>query len=123
MPSARHLLWQARLILACFAFTLGVGVAAPFLQPTVVGELICTTGGEIQLIADDGLDSPGPGSHELHCPLCLPVCAGPPPSLGFPPAAQPLAHALQPMVSAHIAALTRAPLPARGPPSSPALNE
>jgi len=51
----------------------------------------------------------------MDCPLCGS------PGLSFPPVVvlpvvSPLAHGLRPLVVAHLASLTAAPLPARGPP-------
>ena len=55
--------------------------------------------------------------HTLDCPLCVHFgSAAPPPAPIRLPQAQPLADALRPVPTAHIAARTAAPLPARGPP-------
>jgi hypothetical protein len=54
----------------------------------------------------------------MDCPLCATSSAPPPPVLRLSAEpAQPLAHVLQSIPAAHIAALTAAPLPARGPPA------
>jgi len=49
--------------------------------------------------------------------MCLAATLPPAPYRAPCAAPQPLAHALQPSVAAHIAALVGAPLPPRGPPS------
>ena len=115
MQSLRSRSWLARLFLAWFALTLGAAVASPLVHPQSF-ELICTASGDIRMVAlDDG--SPM-GHHQLDCPMCL-SAGTPPPAAAQPPAARQLAlaHALRPLQAAHIASVTRAPLPARGPPA------
>ena len=66
--------------------------------------------------ADDG--GTASSTHTLDCPLCA-ATGSPPPQVRL--AVEPphdLAHALRPAVAATLASLTRAPLPARGPPSA-----
>ncbi len=113
LRNARHL---ARLALAWFLLAIGVAVAAPMVQPKSM-ELVCTGAGVMKLIVKSADGGETVSSHTLDCPQCL--------ALGTPPPAQPrvsepppaLAHALRPTVAATLAALTRAPLPARGPPA------
>ena len=116
MQALRRLRALAGFLLAWFALSVGVATAAPFVQPHSL-QLICSTGGDVHLIvlADDGAqEQRGPA---LDCPLCLHLGTAPPPAPpGVPAPPQPLAHALQPVAAAHIAARTAAPLPARGPP-------
>jgi hypothetical protein len=59
-------------------------------------------------------------SHAVECPMCLPLQA-PPPMVMLDAAPPPVAlsHVLRPVAAARIAALTGAPLPARGPPPLP----
>jgi hypothetical protein len=54
----------------------------------------------------------------MHCPLC--AAGGAPASvlLNMPQPLHPLSHVLQSISAAHIAALTAAPPPARGPPKT-----
>ena len=105
-------------VLAWFMASLGVAIAAPIVHPQPI-QLICSSTGTIMLVmqSDDGTMKKM-GSSGMDCPLCSPAGAPPTPdthgSLIAPP---PLAHALQPVEAAHIAAATAAPLPARGPPS------
>ena len=99
--------------------TLGVALASPMVQPQTL-EMICTSGGVMQMVVidDDGLAKTGP-HHTLDCPLCLVVTAPPlhqlAPDFAPPP---PQGLALRPVVAARIAALVGAPLPARGPPAN-----
>jgi hypothetical protein len=104
-----------RWVLLCFAMSLAVAVASPIVHPQAV-ELVCSTAGAVKIIVqtEDGAQELGAG--HMDCPLC--VLAGAPPPIPFfaLPVQLPLAHAVQPIPSAHIAAATAAPLPARGPP-------
>jgi len=115
MHRLRHARTLARLVLAWFVLSLGVGVASPLVDPQGL-EFICS-GGTMKVKTADG--EARVLAHTLDCPLC--VQAGSPPPAEFAPAAapaQPLAHALLPAAAAHIAWVTAAPLPARGPPSA-----
>lgn len=110
---AHHLV---RLVLAWFVLSIGAAVASPLIKPQSL-ELICSGTGAMKLLVktDDGVKEVS--SHTLDCPLCAHV-GTPPPTVQVraePP--QPLAHALRPQVAAHIAWLTAAPLPPRGPPT------
>lgn len=109
-----HLL--ARFVLVWFALSIGVAIAAPLVQPQAM-ELICSGAGTMKLLVktDDG--SPAQSGHTLECPLCASLSAPPPVARLTAEPAQPLAHALQSIPSAHIAERTAAPLPARGPPA------
>ena len=122
MQALRSSFWLTRLILAWFAVTLGVAVASPLVHPQGF-ELVCTASGDVKLVALGDSAAPGMGHHQLDCPMCLPAGAPPPalPKMAVPHQ-QPLAHALLPLVAAHIASVTRAPLPARGPPSLTAVS-
>jgi hypothetical protein len=109
-----HLL--ARFVLVWFALSLGVAVASPIVSPQA-SELICSGAGVMKLIVltDDGAN--GAAGSMMDCPLCATGGAPPPPKArAEAEPAQPLGHVLQSIPSAQIAALTAAPLPARGPP-------
>lgn len=108
---AHHL---ARFVLVWFALSIGVAIASPLVKPQAL-ELVCSGAGAIKLVKTDG-DAKVSG-HTLDCPLCAAVGAPPPAHLAQPVQARPLGHALLPLVSAHIAGRTAAPLPARGPPA------
>jgi hypothetical protein len=117
MQILRNFTFLARFVLACMVLSLGVAVASPIVKPQNV-LLVCTGAGVMKVLvtADDGSTSES-GSTTMDCPLC--VAAGAPPPVGTVKAepVQPLAYALQSIPSAHIAARTAAPLPARGPPT------
>ncbi len=117
MQTLRRLTHFARLVLAWFVLSLGVAVASPMVAPqgTV---LVCTGAGVMKVLikADDG-STTEVGRSTMDCPLCALVA--PPPvfvQVLIPPVF-PLAYAVQPVPSAHIAARTAAPLPPRGPPN------
>ncbi len=73
----------ARLVLAWFALTLGVAVAAPLVSPNGL-TLICSAGGSVRLVAD--ADAPVVGA-TLDCPLC--VFSGAPPPVAAKPCVLP----------------------------------
>lgn len=116
MHRLRTARFLARLVLAWFVLSIGAAVASPMIKPQAM-ELICTGSGAIKVLikSDDGVKEMS--SHTLDCPLCA--------TAGFPPPAvraeavpeKILSHVLQPVAAAHIAWLTAAPLPARGPPT------
>lgn len=119
MQALRNSVPLARLVMAWFALTLGLAIASPLVRPQAM-ELVCTAGGSVKLVAVGGEEGQAVSPHHsLDCPLCLAVT--PPPAHVSPSWAQPqpLGRALQPIVSARIAALVGAPLPPRGPPSLP----
>lgn len=106
----------ARLVLAWFVLSLGVAIASPVVQPQAL-EFICSGGTMKVLVStDEGVKQVS--THTLDCPLCAhaTALAAPAPARA-PEPPQPLAHALRPAAAAHIAWVSAAPLPARGPPS------
>lgn len=107
----------ARLALAWFVMTLCVAGASPVVHPVAI-EIVCSAGGSVKAIvtSDDG-SAAEVGQHTLDCPLCFAATIAFADLGGVPEMPQPLAHALQPIAAAHIAALVGAPLPARGPPT------
>jgi hypothetical protein len=106
----------ARFVLVWFALSIGVAIASPLIKPQAM-ELVCSSAGAMKLLVktDDGAKELH--GHTLDCPLCASISAPPPVARQTPEPAQPLAHVLQSIPAAHIAALTAAPLPARGPPA------
>lgn len=121
LQSLRNAPWLANLALLWFALTLGAAVASPLVNPQT--ELvICTGAGMLKVVlADDGSVSTAATSDSgdtLFCPLCLLAGAPPPVVLNTVAAPQPLAHALQRIPAAVIAARTAAPPPARAPPKA-----
>lgn len=122
MSSPRHLLRQARLVLALWLLSLGVAIAAPALRPVAL-EMVCSASG-MQLVerSDDGqaLRADGGAAPQgrglLDCPLCAPA--------GAPPAALPTlprldlpAHRVAAAPAAAPQVRSDAPAPARGPPA------
>jgi hypothetical protein len=105
-----------RLVLLWFALSIGVAVASPIVHPQAM-ELVCSSAGAVKAVVhtSDGTHELGAG--QMDCPLCVLAGAPPaaPPTIALP-VPLPLSHALRPVPSAHIATMTAAPLPARGPP-------
>ena len=115
MQSLRSARVLARLVLAWFALVVAAAAATPAFRPQAL-EMICSGGGmKLVALAGDDAGQP-PQMASLDCPLCFAI-APPPPVIAMPEP-QPLGHVLEPIPSARIAALTAAPLPARGPPST-----
>ncbi|GAB4218063.1 MAG: hypothetical protein Fur007_22380 [Rhodoferax sp.] len=115
----RNTPWLARLALLWFALTLGAAVASPLVHPQT--ELvICTGAGMLKVVlADDGTVTTAAISDTgdtLFCPLCMVGGAPAPVVLRTVEPPHALSHVLQSIPAARIAALTAAPLPARGPP-------
>ena len=120
MQALRRARFLARLVLAWFALSLCAAVASPLVKPETI-EVICSGSGSIKLLVKGDAHGGHATSHTLDCPLCASIAAPPPvvrTDLAFVPA---LGHAAQPIPAARIAALTAAPLPARGPPPSSAV--
>ena len=105
-----------RFVLVWFALFVGVAAASPLVNPQSI-ELICSGSGVMKLVmqSDDGAGETA--AHTQDCSLCGTVGAPPPVAINLPALRQPLAYALQSIPQARIAALTGAPLPARGPPT------
>jgi hypothetical protein len=121
MHRLRHARFLARLVLEWFALASGVAIASPIVKPQAL-ELVCSSAGGIRLVASGADGDVAPAGHVLDCPMCTPTGA-PPPAACLPgPAALPRSRAVQSIPAARIAALIAAPLPARGPPSSPAVR-
>lgn len=116
MHSLRSAKNIARLVLAWFVLSIGVAVASPLVKPQAM-ELVCSGSGVMKLLVktDDG--GKQVSSFTLDCPLCVTSSAPPPHAPLTAEPAQALAHVLQGIAAAHIASLTAAPLPARGPPA------
>ena len=107
----------ARLMLAWFVLFVCASVASPLIKPVDL-EMVCSASGEMKLVALNS-DEPVPLVHSQHlldCPACLPLMAPPAHSFKLVPQSHEIAAVLSPVAAARIAALTAAPLPARGPP-------
>ena len=114
MQRLRHAIQLTRLVLVWFALSVGVAIASPIVNPQGM-DLVCTSTGSMKLVVQ-GDDEAAASSHTLDCPLCASIHA-PPPALNTAlTQPSPLAHVMQPLAAAHIAALTAPPLPSRGPP-------
>jgi hypothetical protein len=105
-----------RFALVWFALFVSVAAASPMVNPQSM-EMVCSGSGVMKLViqGDDGAGEAA--AHTQDCSLCGTVGAPPPVAISLPALPQPLAYALQSIPQARIAALTGAPLPARGPPN------
>ncbi len=121
LQSLRNAPWLAKAALLWFALTLGAAVASPMVQPQQ--ELvICTGAGMLKVVlADDGTVTTAAtsdaGGTLLFCPLCL--AGGAPAAVAAENAIDlpcGTGTALTGRPAVHIAAVSAAPLPARGPP-------
>ena len=103
-------------VLAWFVASIGVSIASPLVHPQSL-EVICSGSGAIKWLVQTDDGAVEMGATGMDCPLCAQANGAPPPSPAHPPLpTSPLAHAVQPVPAARIAAATAAPLPARGPP-------
>jgi hypothetical protein len=116
MLSLCHVQLIARFVLVWFALSVGVAIASPIVKPQAM-ELICSGSGVMKLLlkSDDG--SEVVALHTLDCSLCATGYAPPPIVHWRVEPVQALAHVLQSIPAAQIAALTAAPPPGRGPPA------
>ena len=105
-----------RFVLLGFSLSLLAATASPLIKPKNT-ELICTSTGVMKLIVFGEDGTAQEQSVGMDCPLCL-TPGAPPPSVSalLAPSQRALSHVLRPVAAAHIAALTAAALPARGPP-------
>jgi hypothetical protein len=115
MQCLRHAPHLARLVLAWFALALLVALASPLVRGESL-ELVCTSGGGMKLLVHGEGDAHDASGHMSDCQLCASLTAAPPVHRMAAEPPDPLAHALRPVEEAHLAWLTAAPLPARGPP-------
>ena len=115
MQTLRNARWITRLVLVWFALFIGAAVASPMVKP-MTGQIVCSAMGGMKMVMDGEDGQAAQPSASMDCPLCAPLITPPAPAaLAFePPSA--LAHVLQTLPSAHLASLTGAPLPPRGPP-------
>lgn len=105
-----------RFLLVWFALYLGVAVASPMVNPQSF-ELICSSAGVMKLVVQANDDAKVASGAMLDCPLC--ATSGAPPSTFQVNCGSllPLGHVMQSIPAPVIAALSAAPLPARGPPA------
>lgn len=113
LRNTRHI---ARLVLVWFALFIGASVASPLVNPANL-QMVCAATGGMKLVntSDDGAELQISGG--MDCPMCATVSPPLPLFFSSVPKPSPLAHALRPVVAAHIASVTSPPLPSRGPPA------
>lgn len=112
----RHATRLARFALAWFVLSLAAAVVAPLAMPGGM-ELVCSSTGGLKLLVKSEDGGGEQSRHTLDCPLCAHVASPPPAAVGAAEPPHPLAHVLRPAAAAHIAWLTAAPPPGRGPPA------
>ena len=115
LQTLRQARWIGRLVLVWFALFLGAAVASPVFKP-VGGQLVCSAMGGMKMVMDGQGDAPPQALASMDCPLCAPMALPPAPQVDAFDPPHALAHVQQTIASAHIAGLTGAPLPPRGPP-------
>ena len=115
MSRLRNAIQITRLVLVWFALSVGVAIASPVLNPKGM-EMVCTGTGMMKLVAH-GDDGNAASAKTMDCPLCTSITAPPPEFNTSLTQSSPLAHAVQLIAAAHIAAVTAPPLPSRGPPA------
>lgn len=121
MQALRRATVLARLVLAWFALSLGVAVAAPLVKSGGF-ELVCSAGGALKLIAQDEPGGQPAKVHKLECPLCAGTAAAPPPvAPAVGRTVEFAAASFEVRVEAAPPRIAAAPLPARGPPAPIAL--
>lgn len=106
-----------RWVLVWFAIYVSAAAASPLLTSQSF-DWVCTGTGMVKVVVKNDAGQ-APHHAAMDCPLCAP--GGAPPPVHVSPRvapAQPLAYATWPVPAARIAALTAAPLPARGPPAT-----
>lgn len=119
MQALRNATVLARLVLAWFALTLGVAVAAP-MHKQLSYQQVCSATGSITLVADSNAnadaDTGKSAGHHLNCPLCV-FGAGAPATAVTPFVPRPPNAAGLPLAdTGHRVTRAAAAMPARGPP-------
>ena len=115
MNRLRQAIHITRFVLVWFALSIGVAIASPVLNPKGV-DMVCTGTGVMKLVVQGDDDSTA-SAKTMDCPLCMSITPPPPEFNTTLTQPSPLAHAVQPIAAAHIAAITAPPLPSRGPPA------
>jgi len=116
MQTLRNAHLIARFVLVWFALSIGVAIASPIVKPQAL-ELICSSVDGMKLVLQGDDAGQDVVNLSMDCPLCV-INGAPPPLTSIVTAEplQPLAYVMQSIPAAHMASLTAAPLPARGPP-------
>ena len=115
LQSLRQARWIARLVLVWFALLMGATIASPIVKPAG-GQMVCSAMDGMKLVMNDEGQAQ-PVSDSMDCPLCATVITPPTAQASAFELPSALGHVLQTVPAAHIAGLTGAPLPPRGPPS------
>lgn len=116
LQTLRQARWITRLVLVWFALFIGAAIASPMVKP-VSGQVVCTAMGGMKMVMDGEDGNAAQPSASMDCPLCAPLIPPPAPEARVLEPVNPLGHVLRTLPSAHIAGLTGAPLPPRGPPA------
>ena len=116
MQSLRSSKFIAKLVLVWFALFLGSAIASTVIQSDHL-QMVCATGGVMKMVDSSSDDGELKASASMDCPLCAPLIPPPAPEARVLEPVNPLGHVLRTLPSAHIAGLTGAPLPPRGPPA------
>jgi hypothetical protein len=114
MQALRRATVLARLVLAWFALSLGVAVAAPLVQDGGL-QIVCSGGTGVKLVQQEGGEAQPMAA--MDCPLCASVAAPPPAYQGFVPLSVATFVHAQGVAQRWPAQHTGLP-PARGPPSA-----
>lgn len=115
MDALRRSRRSARWMLAWFVAFITAASIAPWVQAQPLQE-VCSVAGAVQLAPQGGDPADHATVHPLKCALCIGLTAPPPAPVVLAEPPHACAPAPLPLVSAPPASLTRAPLPARGPP-------
>ncbi len=102
-----------RWIVGAFLLGMAAAYASPVIAPRSI-ELLCSTNGAMRLLSQTA-NGEEANADVMHCGLCAPSAA-PPPAVSNSEFSSALAYATQRTPASALAALTRPPLPARGPP-------
>lgn len=116
LQTLRNARWLTRLVLVWFALFLGAAVASPMVKP-VAGQMVCSAMGGMKMVMEGEDGHAVQPSAGMDCPLCAPMITPPSPQAQAFELPSTLGHVLLAIPAAHIAGLTGAPLPPRGPPA------
>jgi hypothetical protein len=100
-------------IVGAFLLGMAAAYASPVIAPRSI-ELLCSTNGAMRLLSQTS-DGEEAKADVMHCGLCAPAAA-PPLVVSSIEFFSTLAYASQRIPASNLAAPTRPPLPARGPP-------
>jgi hypothetical protein len=95
---------------------MGAVIASPLMNSDSF-VVICSGASTIKVLVQTDEGTVETDAMGMDCPLCFTPSAPPPAPTTGAVQIYPLAYALRPIEAARIAAVTAAPLPARGPPS------